>query len=273
MSRWFRLDDDVINDPKILLLPEALRWIWIAFLCIASKNSGMLPKIEVVALGLRVKPSKAAEYLTRLVTAGLIDNNDGVFSPHNWNGRQYKTDVTDETAAERMRRYRDRQRNDRNAAVTVTRTREQITEADTETDQGKRTRARALAEPWTDADRERFWAEFPNKIGKADAMKAFDKASHKTGPDVLFPALQRYARKTDDRPFCNPSTWLNQERWLDQPVTSTNGNQHRGANGNRSTNADFFAGIASVAADIDGDGPPPGPADPPIPRGRIEIDG
>lgn len=87
----------------------------------------------------------------------------------------------------------------------------------------ERTRAGALAAPWTEADRERFWAAFPNKVGKADAMKAFDKASTKTTPDVLFPALDRYAKKTDDRPFCNPSTWLNQERWLDQPAIVTNG--------------------------------------------------
>jgi hypothetical protein len=88
----------------------------------------------------------------------------------------------------------------------------------------ERKRASALAAPWAEADRERFWAAFPNKIGKADAMKAFDKASNKVTPEVLFPALNRYANKTDDRPFCNPSTWLNQERWLDQPAAN-NGNQ------------------------------------------------
>jgi hypothetical protein len=91
----------------------------------------------------------------------------------------------------------------------------------------ERTRASALDAPWTEADRERFWAAFPNKIGKADAMKAFDKASNKVTPEVLFPALNRYANKSDDRPFCNPSTWLNQERWLDQPAAN---------NGNRTSN-------------------------------------
>jgi hypothetical protein len=91
----------------------------------------------------------------------------------------------------------------------------------------ERSRASALVAPWTEADRERFWAAFPNKVGKADAMKAFDKASNKVTPEVLFPALNLYANKTDDRPFCNPSTWLNQERWLDQPAAN---------NGNRTSN-------------------------------------
>ena len=87
----------------------------------------------------------------------------------------------------------------------------------------KETRASALGPGWTEADREAFWERFPNKVGKADAMKAFDKATRKVSPEILFPALQRYATKTDDRPFCNPSTWLNQERWLDQPAANSNG--------------------------------------------------
>jgi len=221
MSRWFRLDDDVINDPKILLLPEAMRWIWVAFLCIASKNGGILPKIEIIALSLRVRTTKAAEYLTRLVTAGLIDKTETGFAPHNWNARQFKSDVTDPTAPSRQKAYRDRIK-DRNATVTVERPHTE-TETHTQSEKKERTRASALNAPWVEADRERFWAEFPNKVGKADAMKALEKASHKTTPDVLFSALNRYANKTDDRPFCNPATWLNQERWLDQPAIATNG--------------------------------------------------
>lgn len=135
MSRWFRLDDDVINDPKILLLPEAMRWIWVALLCIASKNGGEMPKIEIIALSLRVKPTKAAEYLTRLVGAGLIDKTETGFAPHNWAGRQYKSDATDPTAPSRQKAYRERNKTrngHRNAIVTDTDTREQIQSTETE---------------------------------------------------------------------------------------------------------------------------------------------
>ena len=71
-----------------------MRWIWIAFLCIASKNSGRIPKIEILALGLRVKPARAAEYLGVLVKAGLIDQDELGYAPHNWDVRQYKSDVS-----------------------------------------------------------------------------------------------------------------------------------------------------------------------------------
>jgi hypothetical protein len=51
---------------------------------------------EDIAARLRVKPAKVAEWITRLVQSKLIDNDGGVFSPHNWDTRQYKSDVTGE---------------------------------------------------------------------------------------------------------------------------------------------------------------------------------
>lgn len=217
MSRWFRFYDDAINDPKILRLSDAMFKAWVTLLCLASKNDGVLPPTTDIALMLRLKVTKVAEWLATLAAAGLIDNNDGVFAPHNWSGRQYKSDVSNE----RVKRFRERKCN---VTPTVTVTPPETEQKQiTDTEQRKTTRAVALAGPWSEADRILFWEQFPNKVGKADAMKAFDKATRKTTPDVLFPALQAYASKTDDRPFCNPSTWLNQERWLDRPAANTNG--------------------------------------------------
>ena len=72
----------------------------------------------------------------------------------------------------------------------------------------------------TNSDFDLFWTAFPNKVGKAAARKAFVAAAKKVRVVEMFEALERYAHKTDDRPFCNPSTWLNQERWLDQPAVN-----------------------------------------------------
>lgn len=72
---------------------------------------------------------------------------------------------------------------------------------------------------WPSAAWEWFWAKYPHKIGKADAQKAFAKAAKKSVPWGDFCAgLERYVGKTDDRAWCNPATWLNQERWTDQPA-------------------------------------------------------
>jgi 5-methylcytosine-specific restriction endonuclease McrA len=102
MSRWLRLYDDTINDPKVLKLPEALRWHWIALLCIASKNGGALPGLDDIAIQLRVTTAKAIEILAKLTKSGLLDKTETGFAPHNWEGRQYISD----SSAERVKRHR-----------------------------------------------------------------------------------------------------------------------------------------------------------------------
>lgn len=107
MSRWFRFYDDAINDPKILKLPEATRWSWVALLCIASKNDGKLPAIDDIALMLRTTPAKAAATIAALVQATLLDRVGDGYAPHNWDARQFKSD----TSNERVKRYRNGKRN------------------------------------------------------------------------------------------------------------------------------------------------------------------
>jgi hypothetical protein len=107
MSRWFRFYDDAMNDPKLLRLSDELFRAWTILLCFASKNGGTLPPTDDIALALRLRPTKVAEWITKLVKGGLLDNNDGVFSPHNWNARQFKSDVS----TERVKRFRNGKRN------------------------------------------------------------------------------------------------------------------------------------------------------------------
>lgn len=66
-----------------------------------------------------------------------------------------------------------------------------------------------------------FWPAYPHKVGKADAQKAFVKARARSELPALIAGLRNYiATKPADRPWCNPSTWLNQDRWLDQPAAT-----------------------------------------------------
>ncbi len=66
---------------------------------------------------------------------------------------------------------------------------------------------------------DRFWSLFPNKVGKRDAEKAFAAALQRADLETILAGLERYAAKTDDRPWCNPATFLNQDRWADQPAS------------------------------------------------------
>jgi hypothetical protein len=65
---------------------------------------------------------------------------------------------------------------------------------------------------------EAFWGAYPNKIGKRGAATAFERARKRVSFDELMEGLSRYRSKQDDRPWCNPATWLNQDRWNDQPA-------------------------------------------------------
>lgn len=68
---------------------------------------------------------------------------------------------------------------------------------------------------------ERFWMAWPNKTGKPAAVKAFFKVWRET--DAIIAGVNRYIRdKPADRPWLNPSTFLNQRRWEDQPAPVAN---------------------------------------------------
>ena len=145
MSRWWRAYDDALHDPKLIALSDRLHRAWFNLLCVASKNGGLLPAMSVVAIELRVTIHKAAEYVTALVIAGLIDEIEtGKFAPHNWATRQFQSDVS----TERVKRFRQHRRN---VSSTVSETPPE-TEAEAETDpslrSGARRRAMRLEKDW-----------------------------------------------------------------------------------------------------------------------------
>jgi uncharacterized protein YdaU (DUF1376 family) len=73
---------------------------------------------------------------------------------------------------------------------------------------------------------EAWWVIFPNRVGKAAALKAFKRAEVRATLRELIDGLQRYiASKPPERPWCNPATWLNQDRWLDEPAKTGNGHK------------------------------------------------
>ena len=70
---------------------------------------------------------------------------------------------------------------------------------------------------------ERFWAAYPNKVGKKAAQKAFQNAQNRPQINDLLDALARACksekwRKDGGQFIPNPTTRLNQGRWDDEPV-------------------------------------------------------
>ncbi len=139
MTRWFRLYDDILDDPKVQMLSPELFKTWVNLLAVASKNAGKLPPIQKLAFSLRLSQQDMQSRIEDLITAELIDiMPDGSLEPHNWSKRQWKSD----DSAERVKRHREKKKAETpgnaeqhvtettcNSSVTVT-----VTPPDTESD-------------------------------------------------------------------------------------------------------------------------------------------
>jgi len=200
--RWFRLYDDVLNDPKVQRLDGDTFKFWINMLCIASKRGGVLPSIEDMAFEMRVSVLVCTMKIDALKTAGLVDG-DKRLRPHGWEKRQYKSD----TSTERVKRFRERSSN---VAVTVDETGPD-TDTDTEQKQIKKTNKKSRSA--SSAEFEQFWNDYPRKINKAQASKAFAKAMTKATAEEICSGVKAYPFSDDQQFIPHPATWLNQERW------------------------------------------------------------
>jgi hypothetical protein len=65
-----------------------------------------------------------------------------------------------------------------------------------------------------------FWDQYPIKVGKAAAKKAWDKAIKIEKPDVIIQGAIRYASDPNRHPSftAHASTWINAHRWNDSPL-------------------------------------------------------
>lgn len=104
MTPWFRLYNELLDDPKVQRLAGDDFKAWINILCLASRHDGSLPPVEDIAFALRLDPKKGAAVVARLVASGLLDKDGDRFIPHGWGARQYKSDVS----TGRVKRFRER---------------------------------------------------------------------------------------------------------------------------------------------------------------------
>jgi hypothetical protein len=69
-----------------------------------------------------------------------------------------------------------------------------------------------------------FWQRYPRKVGKGAARKAYGKAAKKVAHDDVMHALsvQMPALESKEQQYMpHASTWLNGERWDDEPEQPT----------------------------------------------------
>jgi len=236
MSKWFRFEAAAVRHPKVTGLSDANKWLWVQLLCLAAENKGQLSHERHISRVLNRRLDHLLSGLDQLIKAGLIDVKDGGYVPHDWEHYQMKSD----SSSERMREWRRK----RNVSCDVT-----VTAHDTKRDDKieahldsspilkERLLPQQLsilpksAKVDSSAFFEQFWKVWPNKVGKLVAERAFTKAFAKHGLEPIMAGLERYLlEKPADRPWLNPATFLNQERFLDEPAaepSKTNGSNRQ----------------------------------------------
>lgn len=136
------------------------------------------------------------------------------------------------------------------------------------------TRAKQRRFEWPKDYRDLFWNEWPEKRAKKPAIAALERAhaADKADFNDILEGIRRYIRtKPPDRDWMLPTTFLNQERWNDEPSANA-GNGFR-TQPRRTAGADaFLAGMARVADRIDGGSEPAGGGHEEIPPGRFNFD-
>lgn len=132
---WFRLYSELLHDPKVQTLPDAMFKAYINTLCIAGMNDprGTIPHLEDYAFLLRVNEKQAEKIRNFLKISGLLEENSDLFFIHNWDERQFESD----NVTLRTQRHRAKRERSRNVPETFPGTppeRETDTETETETE-------------------------------------------------------------------------------------------------------------------------------------------
>lgn len=106
-------------------------------------------------------------------------------------------------------------------------TRRTLGETADETDAGHRTKKITKNKEQIDSlssDFDEFWKQYPRKVGKGAALKAYAKARKENDHGTLVGAIaaqRTWGIWTEDRFIPHASTWLNEQRWLDERPKQT----------------------------------------------------
>lgn len=95
-SRWFRFYADTHRNPKVAKLSDKDFRLWIELLSVAAERDGFVPCLDDLKHMLKRRLDHLSSAVERLISAGLIERLSDGYRPHNWDKRQYKSDVSTE---------------------------------------------------------------------------------------------------------------------------------------------------------------------------------
>lgn len=205
--RWFRLYDEILDDPKMAELSDFQFRCFVNLMSMASQSEmrgELTDNRERIAWRLRIKKNVLSMAVDRLIELRILASENGKLRFINWDKRQFKSD--DVTA--RVKRFR-------NVSVTPP-------DTDTETDTDNTTPPPPKGERAARGGFDKFWSAYPRKKSKGQAEKAFNAL--KPSEQLLSAILAGIERaKTSEQwrkdggqfvPY--PATWIRARGWEDE---------------------------------------------------------
>lgn len=186
---WIKLHRSLLDDFDFWCLPVASRALAPCLWLLASEyeDGKITASLDELAFRFRMTRGEVGDALAPLIERGFFDASEPL------------ADCKQVASPEKRRE-----------------------ETERETEEEKRqTRARVRAEDdWPEDYREQFWALYPNKVGKPKALSKLDQCRNRgVRWSAIIDGLESYIRtKPPDRQWLNPETFINQERWTDQPA-------------------------------------------------------
>lgn len=197
-NQWFRLYSEFAHDPKVQMLSEINQRRLIMLFCIRCNGTVTLQD-EQVAFQLRISMDEWLASKATFIDKNFINNDNEVL---NWDKRQFVSD----SSAERVAKHRERMKQSSNVTVTPP-------------EQNRTDTEHNITEQIYMSDFDVFWSEYPKKVGKEAARKAWLKSN----PNINIVLNTLSWQKESNQWFVNngkfvpnPATWINQHRWEDE---------------------------------------------------------
>jgi len=247
-SMWLKLDNGIATHPKVLAAGPLALAIQIRALCYASQNQtdGFIPTnavpllltglaqydIETGSIGGTDETPIAGfgcsadelDWPSIMVNNTLWEITDGGYIIHDylkWNiSKKQSVSIIKKLSSAGKKGMKSRWKHDNhtdNQPYNKT-----VTPHSTSNSTSNSSLSHLILSS-SESEFEQFWTHYPKKIGKKEALRAWEKAKDKPliGAILLILVMAKASdqwTKDNGQFIPNPATWINQGRWADEPI-------------------------------------------------------
>lgn len=212
--KWLRLWTEWGHDPKVQTMPEHMQRRHLMLLCLRRQCDTCTLSEEEIALYMRISMDDLQETKELFRRKKFIDNGWNVLQ---WDDRQFPSD----RSTERVRKHREKLKKEE-SDVTET-SPKRFSNGSSNAPEQIRTEQIRKEKDIYGQNFASFWSAYPKKAGKGYAHQCWQKIKPpKPTLKEILDSLEEHKNslqwKRDHQYIPNPSTWLNQRRWEDEPL-------------------------------------------------------